>query len=78
MLANIKIRTLIIAVLGLLMAAVVAIGALGLYGNWRTREAFREVSLRDRESENAFTRIRLLMETNRSQVLQALQHNPQF
>ena len=78
MLANIKIRTLIIAVLGTLMAAVVAIGALGLYGNWRTREAFREVSLRDRESENAFTRIRLLMETNRSQVLQALQHNPQF
>ena len=78
MLANIKIRTLIIAVLGLLMAAVVAIGALGLYGNWRTREAFREVSLRDRESENAFTRIRLLMETNRSQLLQALQHNPQF
>jgi methyl-accepting chemotaxis protein len=78
MLANIKIRTLIIAVLGLLMAAVVAIGALGYYTTWRTREAYRDVALRDRESENAFTRIRLLMETNRSQVLQALQHNPQF
>jgi methyl-accepting chemotaxis protein len=76
--ANIKIRTLIIAVLGTLMAAVVAIGALGLYGSWRTREAFRDVALRDRESENAFTQIRLLMETNRSQVLQALQHNPGF
>ena len=78
MLANIKIRTLIIAVLGLLMAAVVAIGALGLYGSWRTREAFREVALRDRETETAFTRIRLYMELNRSQVLQALQHNPEF
>jgi len=78
MLANIRIRTLIIAVLGLLMAAVVAIGGLGLYGSWRTREAFREVALRDRETETAFTRIRLLMELNRSQVLQALQHNPEF
>jgi methyl-accepting chemotaxis protein len=78
MLANIKIRTLIVAVLGLLMAAVVAIGALGYYSSWRTREAFRDVALRDRESETAFTRIRLQMETNRSQVLQALQHNPQF
>jgi len=78
MLANIKIRTLIIAVLGLLMAAVVAIGALGLYSSWRTRDAFREVALRDRETENAFTKIRLLMELNRSQVLQALQHNPEF
>jgi methyl-accepting chemotaxis protein len=76
--ANIKIRTLIVAVLGALMAAVVAIGALGLYGSWRTREAFRDVALRDRESETAFTQIRLLMETNRSQVLQALQHNPDF
>jgi methyl-accepting chemotaxis protein len=78
MLANIKIRTLIVAVLGLLMAAVVAIGALGYYSSWRTREAFRDVALRDRESETAFARIRLQMETNRSQVLQALQHNPQF
>ena len=78
MLSNIKIRPLIIAVLGLLMAAVVAVGALGYYSTWRTREAFRDVALRDRESEIAFTRIRLLMETNRSQVLQALQHNPQF
>ena len=78
MLSNIKIRTLIVAVLGLLMAAVVAIGALGYYSSWRTREAFRDVALRDRETETAFTKIRLLMELNRSQVLQALQHNPEF
>ena len=78
MLANIKIRTLVIGVLGLLMAAVVAIGALGFYSSWRTSEAFRDVALRDRETEIAFTKIRLLMELNRSQVLQALQHNPEF
>jgi len=78
MFTNIKIRTLIVGVLSLLMAGVLAIGALGLYGNVRTREAFREIALRDRESETAFTQIRLLMEVNRSQVLQALQHNPEF
>jgi methyl-accepting chemotaxis protein len=78
MFVNLKIRTLIVAVLGLLMAGVLAIGALGLYGNVRTQAAYREVALRDRESETAFTQIRLLMETNRSQVLQALQHNPEF
>src|SRR6478752_542080 len=45
MFVNIKIRTLIVGVLGLLMAGVLAIGALGLYGNVRTREAFHEVAL---------------------------------
>jgi methyl-accepting chemotaxis protein len=78
MLANLKIRTLIVAALAVLMAAVLAIGALGLYGTWHTREVFRDVALRDRQAENAFVQIRLLMETNRSQVLQALQHNPGF
>jgi len=78
MLANIKIKTLIVGVLGVLLAAVLSIGALGLYGTAHTRQLFREVSLRDTKSENTFVQVRLLMETNRSQVLQALQHNPDF
>jgi methyl-accepting chemotaxis protein len=78
MLANIKIRTLVIAVLATLMAAVFAVGSLGLYGAMHTRDVFRDVALRDRQAENTFVQIRLLMETNRSQVLQALQHNPGF
>jgi methyl-accepting chemotaxis protein/methyl-accepting chemotaxis protein-1 (serine sensor receptor) len=78
MLANIKIKTLIISVLALLMGLVVAVGALGLYDTAQTRQAFRDISLRDARTENTFVQIRLLMETNRSQVLQALQHNPGF
>ena len=78
MLANIKIKTLIIAVLSALMILVVTVGALGLYATAHTRRMFTDVSLRDTKSENAFVQIRLLMETNRSQILQALQHNPGF
>jgi len=78
MLGNIKIRKLIIAVLGLMMLLVAIVGALGLYSTAHTRELFKDVSLRDSQAETTFAQIRLLMETNRSQILQALQHNPGF
>jgi methyl-accepting chemotaxis protein len=78
MLANLKIKTLIISALSLLMVLVAVVGAFGLYGNSQARHAYREISLRDAKTENDFAQIRLLMETNRSQVLQALQHNPGF
>jgi methyl-accepting chemotaxis protein/methyl-accepting chemotaxis protein-1 (serine sensor receptor) len=78
MLANIKIKTLIVCALGALMAVIVAVGALGLYGTLHTRQMYADVTLRGAKSETAFVQIRLLMETNRSQVLQALQHNPGF
>ncbi|HEX6703132.1 MAG TPA: methyl-accepting chemotaxis protein [Albitalea sp.] len=78
MLAHIKIKTLIISVLGLLMLVVAGIGAFGLYGTAQTRQAYKDISLRDARSEATFAQIKLLMETNRSQVLQALQHNPAF
>jgi methyl-accepting chemotaxis protein len=78
MLANIKIKTLIISVLTVLMILVITVGGLGLYGTSHARQVFRDISLRDTKSENALVQIRLLMETNRSQILQALQHNPGF
>ena len=78
MLANIKIKTLIMSVLGVLMLLVVTVGALGLYGTAHTKRMFTEVALKDERSETAFQQIRGLMETNRSQILQALQHNPAF
>jgi methyl-accepting chemotaxis protein/methyl-accepting chemotaxis protein-1 (serine sensor receptor) len=78
MLANIRIKTLIVAVLGLLMLVVAGIGAFGLYGTAHTRQAYKTIALRDAKTEVAFAQIKLLMETNRSQVLQALQHNPGF
>jgi methyl-accepting chemotaxis protein len=78
MLAHIKIKTLIISVLSLLMLVVAGIGAFGLYGTAQTRQAYKDISLRDAKAETTFAQIKLLMETNRSQVLQALQHNPGF
>ena len=78
MLANIKIKTLITSTLGLMMLVVAAIGAFGVYGTAQTRQAYRDIALRDAKSEATFAQIKLLMETNRSQVLQALQHNPGF
>ncbi|HJV61824.1 MAG TPA: methyl-accepting chemotaxis protein, partial [Albitalea sp.] len=77
MLANIKIKTLIVAVLSALMLLMLGVGALGLYATAHTSE-MKDVSLDDARSENDFAQIRLLMESNRSQVLQALQHNPVF
>jgi methyl-accepting chemotaxis protein/methyl-accepting chemotaxis protein-1 (serine sensor receptor) len=78
MLKNLKIQTLTLGTLGLLAALVLAVGGLGLYGATRVRDAFATIALRDAHAENTFSQIRLLMETNRSQVLQALQHNPDF
>jgi methyl-accepting chemotaxis protein/methyl-accepting chemotaxis protein-1 (serine sensor receptor) len=78
MLANIKIKTLIFSALALLMALVVGIGAIGLFVTSSTSQSFEETKLRDARAENTFVQIKLLMETNRSQVLQALQHNPGF
>ena len=78
MLANIKIKTLIIGALCMLTLLVAGIGVLGLYGASHARQAYKEVALRDAKSETAFAQIKVLMETNRSQLLQALQHNPGF
>ena len=78
MIANIKIKTLIICVLGTMMLVVAAIGGFGLYGTVQTRQAYKDIALRDAKSESTFAQIKLLMEVNRSQVLQALQHNPGF
>ena len=78
MFSNIKIKTLIISALSVLMLLVATVGGLGLYGTAHTRRMFEDVSLRDAKSEKDLAQIRFLMETNRSQILQALQHNPAF
>jgi hypothetical protein len=58
------------------MAVMLAVGALGLYSSAHTRQMVTDVSLRDSEAQNGFVQVRLLMETSRSQILQALQHSP--
>ena len=60
----------------LLVAMMVAIGAMGLYGADRSVGLVRDVILADQKSAFDQKAIRLDMEAARSQILQALQHNP--
>ncbi len=76
MLNDIKIKTLIILALGLLIALLVLSGGLGIYSTNHTATILRETSLKDIKVTAVVEKIRFKMEVNRSQVLQALQHNP--
>ena len=76
MLDNLKIRTLVVAALSLLVAMMLVIGVMGLYGGERSVGLIRDVILADQKSAYDQKSIRLDMELARSQILQALQHNP--
>ncbi len=76
MLNNLKIRTLVVAALSLLVAMMLVIGVMGLYGAQRSVGLIRDVILADQKSAYDQKSIRLDMELARSQILQALQHNP--
>ncbi len=76
MLNNIKIKTLIIAALGLLIALLLINGGLGIYSTNHTAAILQDTSLKDVRVGATVEKIRFKMETNRSQILQALQHNP--
>jgi methyl-accepting chemotaxis protein/methyl-accepting chemotaxis protein-1 (serine sensor receptor) len=73
---NLKIRTLVVGALGVLVAMMLAIGVMGLYGADRSVGLVRAVILADQKSAYDQKSIRLDMELARSQILQALQHNP--
>jgi methyl-accepting chemotaxis protein/methyl-accepting chemotaxis protein-1 (serine sensor receptor) len=76
MFENLKIRTLVVGALGVLVAMMMAIGVMGLYGADRSVSLVRAVILADQRSAYDQKSIRLDMELARSQILQALQHNP--
>jgi methyl-accepting chemotaxis protein len=76
MLNNIKIKTLIIAALGLSILMMLLVGALGFFSNKNTATILQETSLKDMRVSASVEHIRFKMEVNRSQILQALQHNP--
>jgi len=78
MIASLKIKTLIISVLGVLMLQLMLVGGLGLYSTHHATSVSETLLLRGANAERAMARIQWLMETNRSQILQALQHNPAF
>ena len=76
MLNNMKIKTLVVTALSLLVALMLVIGVMGLYGADRSVGLIRNVILADQKSAYDQKSIRLDMELARSQILQALQHNP--
>jgi methyl-accepting chemotaxis protein len=78
MFANLKIKTLVVVALGVLLALMLANGAMGIYSAGRSVALLKEVTLKDQKQSAEQTAIRLDMELSRSQILQALQHNPEL
>jgi len=76
MLKNIGIKALIILTVGVLIALLAAIGGFGIYSADRSVTMVQSVVVHDIQQAAAVEGIRLRMETNRSQILLALQHNP--
>ncbi|NHZ94677.1 methyl-accepting chemotaxis protein [Massilia sp. CCM 8734] len=73
---NISIKSLVTGVLGFLIALLVAVGAMGIYSAAHSVALIRDVTLEDYKNSSVQAASRLEMELNRSQILQALQHNP--
>ncbi|HEX8611105.1 MAG TPA: methyl-accepting chemotaxis protein [Telluria sp.] len=73
---NISIKSLVTGVLGFLIVLIVAIGAMSIYGASHSVALIRDVTLADYKNSSVQVASRLEMELNRSQILQALQHNP--
>ncbi|TFW30538.1 methyl-accepting chemotaxis protein [Massilia horti] len=76
MLKNLNVKTLILLSLGFLVVVLASVGALGLFSVHRTAVALQTTSMEDMRDGTMVERIRFKMEVNRSQILQALQHNP--
>jgi methyl-accepting chemotaxis protein/methyl-accepting chemotaxis protein-1 (serine sensor receptor) len=76
MLNNFKIKTLIILALAFLIILMSLVGALGFFSTRHTATILQETSIKDLRLAATVDQIRFKMEVNRSQSLQALQHNP--
>ena len=77
MLKNAKIKTLLVSALVFFIGSLLLIGALGGNGLRQTRNLLDNSTKNDaKASIRLVERIRYKMEINRSQILQALQHNP--
>ena len=76
MLSTFKIKTLIGLTLGFLITMLLLVGALGIYSANHNATMLQDTSLKDVKVGASVEKIRFKMEVNRSQILQALQHNP--
>ncbi|MTW14060.1 HAMP domain-containing protein [Pseudoduganella eburnea] len=75
---NFKIKTLLVGVLGLLIGLLAIIGGLGILSAERSVGLVKDVTVANQKNIAERNAIRLDMETGRSQILQALQHNPEL
>ncbi|WP_426337831.1 methyl-accepting chemotaxis protein [Pseudoduganella sp. S-14] len=75
---NFKIKTLLVGVLGLLIGLLAIIGGLGILSAERSVGLVKDVTVSNQKNIAERNAIRLDMETGRSQILQALQHNPEL
>jgi methyl-accepting chemotaxis protein len=71
-----SIKHVITCTIAVLFGVTLAVGALGYYATQRAIGLLEGVSLRDAHQQDLIGKLMLRMETNRSQLLQALQHNP--
>ena len=78
MFKNFKIKTLLVGVLGLLIGLLAIIGGLGILSAERSVGLVKDVTVANQKNIAERNAIRLDMETGRSQILQALQHNPEL
>jgi methyl-accepting chemotaxis protein len=73
---NLRIKHAILLVVALLIAVSLAVGLLGLLATRNAVTSIEAGSLHNQQMQTRLANLMLKMETNRSQVLQALQHNP--
>ncbi|WP_332855778.1 methyl-accepting chemotaxis protein [Duganella sp. S19_KUP01_CR8] len=78
MFANLRIKTLVIGALAVLLALMLANGLMGIYSAGQSVRLLRNVTVNDQKNTAEQNAIRLDMELGRSQILQALQHNPEL
>jgi methyl-accepting chemotaxis protein len=75
---EIKIKTLIKSAIAFFFMLLLTVGALGIYSVNNTVKDLTDISIKDIDAARAIEKIRFKMEVNRSQILQALQHNPEL
>lgn len=75
-LQNLKVKTLLIATIAILVTLIILCGVGGAVMARHVVGSMQDISQQDIRAQHMVDNIRLLMESNRSQILQALQHNP--
>jgi methyl-accepting chemotaxis protein len=73
---HLSIKYLITSVVALLIVVTLAVGAMGYFSTQHAVSTLEGAVLRDARQKTMISNLKLRMETNRSELLQALQHDP--